>query len=427
MKESPSTTSVQASVPYGPSYGSSYGDGQGTWRIVDVPGAELTQHGAAWNELVNAASDPNPFYEPWHLLPALRAFGNDYDLRFLLVYAPSIDGAAPRLCGFFPFEKRSQYKGLPARVLSIWQHTYCSLCTPLLRAGHERETLETLLGWLSRERGGAALIEWACARADGPFDRALREVCAARRLLVFTDECHERALLQPGARSYDEYLREALSRKRRKELKRLENRLAELGRLEYDVLSDSTQAPRWIEEFLRLEASGWKGRAGTAFVNQKRDKSFFREMALGGAQRGQLSMLALRLNGHPLAMKLNLHSSGGAEAPGAFSYKIAFDEDYARFSPGVLLELENIRQMHIAPRAPWMDSCAIPDHFMINRLWLERRSIQNIVVSVSKGSGDMVVSLLPLLRRIKQKLRRKPRGEKAQLEAVTPEDEGEET
>ena len=33
---------------------------------------------------------------------------------------------------------------------------------------------------------------------------------------------------------------------------------------------------------------------------------------------------------------------GRVTAPGAFSFKTAFDEDYARFSPGVLLQIENL-------------------------------------------------------------------------------------
>ena len=52
-------------------------------------------------------------------------------------------------------------------------------------------------------------------------------------------------------------------------------------------------------------------------------------------------MLALCLDDEPVALKLNLLCPGGGH-----TFKIAYDERLEKFSPGVLLELENIRRMH---------------------------------------------------------------------------------
>jgi hypothetical protein len=104
-------------------------------------------------------------------------------------------------------------------------------------------------------------------------------------------------------------------------------------------------------------------------------------------------MIALRYNGRPIAYKLNFLSGVGS-----FAFKIAFDEEYARYSPGVLLELENIRLLHERPQIRWMDSCADPERFMINHLWTDRRVIQTIVVSTGKPQGDLALAALPLLK-----------------------------
>ena len=361
---------------------------------------QLHSHVAAWEDLAAHATEPNVFYEPWHLLPALRVFGDSH-FRFVLVYQPQKGSKAPLLCGFFPLQRKRRYKGLPFRTLALWKHDYAHLCSPLIRSGYEKPCLEALLDWLQRE-SGAALFAGVETRADGPFHRHWLEVLYQRGALGFTDELYSRALLEPRnnvSPNADEYLRESLSRKRRKELKRLENRLGEMGQLTYEVLENQANAAPWIEQFLALEASGWKGRAGTAFANEESHRQFFRDIAMEAFHRGRLMMLALKLNGNPLAMKFNLLSGDGA-----FACKIAFDEEYARFSPGVLLELDNIRRLHEDEnslpwsKACWMDSCAIPDHFMINRLWTERRLIQNFVLSTGHFSGDLVVSLLPLLR-----------------------------
>ena len=48
----------------------------------------------------------------------------------------------------------------------------------------------------------------------------------------------------------------------------------------------------------------------------------------------------------------------------------ASTSDYARFSPGVLIQLENLKILDRGDVA-WMDSCAVQDHPMIDSLWTE--------------------------------------------------------
>ena len=75
--------------------------------------------------------------------------------------------------------------------------------------------------------------------------------------------------------------------------------------------------------------------------------------------------------------------------PGGFTFKIAFDEHYARFSPGVLIQIENLQLLERADIA-WTDSCAIENHPMINSLWTERRSIVRVTIPRA-GRGRRLV------------------------------------
>jgi hypothetical protein len=114
-------------------------------------------------------------------------------------------------------------------------------------------------------------------------------------------------------------------------------------------------------------------------------------------------MLGLRLAGRWIALKCNFVSGEGS-----FAFKIAYDENYARFSPGTLLELENIRRFHARRDLRWMDSCAIPGHFMLNRLWLDRRALADLVTTTGRAAGEVMVSSLPLLHWMSRTLRRAP-------------------
>src|SRR5262249_9708926 len=154
------------------------------------------------------------------------------------------------------------------------------------------------------------------------------------------------------------YLKAALPHKRLKEYRRQGRLLGERGKLERRVLTDARDLESWIESFLALEASGWKGREGTALASAAADAAFFREAARGAFAAGRLLMLGLFLDGRPVAMKCNFLAP-----PGSFSFKIAFDESFASHSPGVLLELANVEHFASARPARWMDSCAVRDHF----------------------------------------------------------------
>src|SRR5690606_27816046 len=132
----------------------------------------------------------------------------------------------------------------------------------------------------------------------------------------------------------------------------------------------------WTEEFLALERAGWKGEAGSALACDARTARLFREALAGAAQRGRVERLAIRLDGRPLAMLATFLSP-----PDAFAFKTAFDETYARFSPGVLLQRENLAILSHTDIA-WTDSCAAQDHPMIDHFWRERRTVarRNIAI-----------------------------------------------
>jgi hypothetical protein len=360
---------------------------------VACSAAELAEHTEALEELATAALEPNVFYEPWMFLPAIEAYATDSPLQFVLVYSGS-----SKLCGFFPLERGHRWRGLPVRAARIWRHLHCVLGTPLIRADQARECWAFLLDWLANDPDGAALLELPFVTGDGPFQQLLINDAHERGTLSFCVESFTRALFRPRGNG-DEYVAAALSSKHRNELKRHERRLSEFGPLRYETLVPEGDAEGWINAFLDLEARGWKGREGTALDRQDADRRFFQTFCRAAVRRGRLQMLGLFLGDRPVAFKCNLLAGEGAIA-----FKIAFDEEFARHSPGVLLELFTTYYLHKQPAPSWMDSCAIPDHPMINRLWLDRRTIQTILVSTGRRPGDFVVSLLPTLRWIKRSL-----------------------
>jgi hypothetical protein len=362
----------------------------GLYTTVEDSPELLERHVVAWDELAAHSAEPNPFYESYALLAAWRHL-KPAGLRVVLVWSPNVlPGQPPLLVGVFPIVRRDRYKGLPLTVYSTWHHLYTYSATPLLRAEVASHVLETFFGWL-RETD-AVLFELPGITSDGRFRHALIDTLNRLGTKAFHDTSHTRAYFVPAS-SCEQYLEHAMSGKKRKELRRQERRLGETGTLVYEQTTSDCDLDAWLAEFLALEALGWKGKAGTALQHDGPALALFRAYAHGAFERKRWMAMALRLDGRAIAMKCNLLAGDGAVA-----FKIAYDESFARFSPGVLLELEHLRRLH-EPGAPaWMDSGAAADHPMIGHLWRDRIAVETLVVPAGMRLGGFTVAVLPLVR-----------------------------
>ncbi len=373
-------------------------DGDLWVEVVDLATASAS-HAADWDDLAANACDPNVFFERWFLGPAMNSFGAGRQLAIACVYrGSSRKDVAPGMVGLFPIELASD-RGRLSRTLKLFWNEYTFLMTPLIRQGHAVEAWEAFLGWAD-ERSGCDVIELTVMRGDGVVAKALAEVMHRRPAPTLISSVHTRAVLRRSP-STEDSLSAALTTKQRHEYARQTRRLNEQGPLEYRRLESRTDAAQWVEWFIELESRGWKGEAGTALAEDAVAREFFKTALLAAAQNERLQALGLWHNGRPIALKLNLLAG-----PGSFAFKIAYDETFARFSPGVLLELENIRVFHEHCDAAWMDSCAAPNHPMINRIWRDRLLIQQVLLSTGTLRGNLAVGFRPLGRVLRHQLKR---------------------
>src|SRR5690606_26431333 len=73
----------------------------------------------------------------------------------------------------------------------------------------------------------------------------------------------------------------------------------------------------------------------------------------------------------------------------AYTWKTAYDEAYAQWSPGTLLMLEVTRSHLDDPNILGTDSCAVPDHPVMSRIWSERRPVGTLVVGLTSDSDRL--------------------------------------
>jgi CelD/BcsL family acetyltransferase involved in cellulose biosynthesis len=352
-------------------------------------GAIPAEWNMAWADLASAASEPNPFVERWFIQPAIHNLTTHADDQMLAVWQNT------KLVGLLPLTIANRYGRIPVRHVENWVHYHCFLGTPLVRAGFEVMFWEASLKSLDDADWAPNFFHLVGLDPSGPIYASLKKV---RR----TDVVHhsERALLCSNLNP-DAYYEANVRPKKRKEIRRLRARLDELGTVEFEQLGADGDVDDWIAKFLALEASGWKGREGSALNGKSSTKQFFEQAIFGAYRAGKLNMLRLTVDGKPIAMLVNFITP-----PGSFAFKIAFDEHYARFSPGVLIKIENLKILN-RNDIDWTDSCAVEDHPMINSLWAERRAVVRVTVPLAGARRKAMFSAARSLETLSARLRRK--------------------
>lgn len=359
----------------------------GTGTIVQVrDAASMYTLVQEWEDLAADAAEPNPFYEHWMLLPALEAYGAGADFRCVAVW---VDGT---LAALFPMRLERRFHGLPLASLRSWRHRNMLICVPLIRPKTAARCVGALL-----QTGLAPVIEFDWTPAGGFFYGALAEAAAEGGFPWTVVDAYARALL---VRERDP--RGRFNSNMKNNLRRNEARLAAAGKVSAVRLAagDAAQAGAWLESFMSLEASGWKGRAGTALACREDDRRFASEVFPEALRRGRLLVTGLDLDGRPLARHV-MFTAG----EGAFTFKIAYDEAYEKCSPGLVAEVDNVRQFVENPGPRWLDSNTAPENEKsYSRVWRDRRTVQRIAIGLG-GAGRLAVAALPLMRLAKRRLR----------------------
>lgn len=341
-------------------------------RVECRPLRELAEIAGEWRALATRAIEPNVFYEPEFALAAAPVFGRDSTA--LLVWS-----GTGRLLGFFPFRVDGWRYGV-VPVLVGWTHPYGPLGVPLVDGDQVERVIGAWLGHLTRDPNGPKLMMLPMLPAEGPFATALHSVLGESRSSSAAFDRHARALLAPADQRGD-YLQRAMSAKRRKEMRRLWHRLEDQGPVTHKASITVPDVAAATKEFLRLEASGWKGAAKSAAAAHPRISSFLQTAVLDLAAAGKARVDLLIARETPIAATITLFSGHAA-----WCWKIAYDESFARYSPGVQIVLELTHELLANPSLARVDSCAIPHHPMIDPIWRERVAIFDLLIAVKQQS-----------------------------------------
>jgi CelD/BcsL family acetyltransferase involved in cellulose biosynthesis len=318
-----------------------------------------------WRSLAARALEPNVFYDPTFALAAASPFGEGCG-------AGLVWSARGLLIGLFP-ARITRWRDGSFPALTAWTHPYAPLGTPLVDRNEAKPVIAAWLEHLARDPAMPALLLLPMLPEDGAFAVALNAALAGKRLPNATFGRHRRALLESGA--------QGVQVRKRKELSRQRRRLADVAPVTFTTASDREHIAPAIEDFLVLEASGWKGLAQTAAANDPAVRRFVETAVTGLAAQGQARIDRMVLGERAIAAAITLKAGDTA-----WFWKIAYNEGVARFSPGVQLVYELTPSLAAQPGIARVDSCATADHPMIDHVWHERLALCDRLVAVKSSA-----------------------------------------
>ena len=344
-----------------------------------------------WKTLAARALEPNVFLDPAFALAAAPVLGSD--ARVGLVWSQS---SSPELLGLFPVRTEARRYGLPLPVLSSWTHPFAPFGTPLVHRDIAEPVVSAWLDYVMHDPSMPALLLMSFVCEDGPFAAVLDTVLARFGRAAASFDPHQRAVLAPDGRRAD-YLANSIAPKQRKELARKWRRMRELGAVAVSRTDHPAHLVDALEDFFQLEARGWKGRAGTAAGANPELRQFVTRAITGLAEREHPALYRLSIAHQTVAACITLRSGHSG-----WCWKIAYDEAFARFSPGAQLLVQVTDDLLRDATVTTVDSLATPNHPLIDHIWRERQTMSDRLIAVKPDTWVpfSVICRLESLRRL---------------------------
>jgi hypothetical protein len=347
-----------------------------TIGVRRVSAAGYGEMATAFADLCRRAEAPNLHMAPAAIAAALS--GPVQQAEDIVILCA--EGGEGELLGIWAFRRlRSLQTGLGTVLQAPLVPLYEVSSAPVLDRDRAGPAMRALLRFIADAADLPKLLRLPLLPVAGAGFRTLEAAGAETGGTLHRFECWERPMAIPLPEDTAEaYLRRSLGQGYKKRLQQ-HRQLEKAGMLVYSRhrRADAVAA---LEDFLALEAAGWKGANGTALARLPADAAYFREMIGRFASADMARVDLLALDGVPIAAGVLLDFAGQAHF-----LKIAYDEALARLSPGRGLAIEMLRA-DLATGQPFRLDSGAGDRVDASAYpWGERQAMAHALLAIGSA------------------------------------------
>lgn len=275
--------------------------------------------------------------------------------------------------------------GLSLRVLGLPEHDHLPLADvisePDLDAAH---ILPAVARALAQDGIGWDLLRFGMVMDESPLVRGLDATRYAHRRVPMK-VCEQVDCALPW-----EQFAARLSGNFRSNLNKARNRLTREPGVQWQVAATPAQIEAAFDDFLQVEASGWKGREGTAIACRPELVRFYRRLIGHFAPVDRLRINALGVGGRTIAAQFC-----PLDADTLYIYKLGYDEEHSRLAPGNALIEQMVRLGAEQGRYRYLNLVGNPTWFA---QWRPEGTPVHLIIVYGSTLRALAVRLLAALR-----------------------------
>jgi len=270
-----------------------------------------------WNEVLHSSDQDCPFLTHEWISSWWECFSEDSSLEALLFKDEEENpvGVAPlmiqdNILRFIASEEVSDY------------------CDFVFMKGYKEEFYKSLFGYFETILSNIEKIELMNVQYSSSTLDYLPRMASKHGFSCSTEEVEVAPVLELPS-SYEGYLGN-LSKKKRHELRRKLRRMESLEEIRVEKMTDSQSIRTHLDRFIALHKQGSSSKA--KFWEKAKMTTFFHEMAYRFSLREWIELNVLFYEDRILAALISFSYSDRI-----YFYNVAFDRDFARYSPGIYL------------------------------------------------------------------------------------------
>jgi hypothetical protein len=294
----------------------------------------LSSYEKDWNALFSVTKN-NPLMNsfPWVISFLKVLINNDQEWACILAFYRK------ELVGAFPFlqQRIKRHSGNLVSV-SVLTDSALPFTGVIIKPGFERKVVHSFLQEIRKINQSLYGIFFSSVRIESPLLKTDLKKLPYFKSLLQQSGYYSRLLIKGDWENYYN----SLSSNFRANLRKAKRKLEKAEEYEYIFVKGSKNNRKYFTEFLHLEASGWKGKKGTAIIQNPVYETFYSSLIEELEKRQLLEWHFLLLEGKPIAGHLASNIEGNVTL-----IKIAYSEEHSKMAPGNLLLMEMIKASYL--------------------------------------------------------------------------------